>query len=788
MSILGNRVLRREDPKLLTSGGTYVADLEIPGALQLTFVRSTAAHGRIVSVDVEAARAAPGVVGVFQHDDLGLEPMPPGMAFLNPLMTRPLLASGVVRFVGEPVVAIASETAAQGEDAAELVVIDYDPLPAVVDLEEALKDEVLLYPEAGTNNCFSLQFGHQDTLFEGCEVIVRQRIINQRVAPCPLECRAAAALLEPDGRLLFYSSTQTAHGVRDTLSSSLKIDADQIHVITPDVGGGFGAKASVYAEDIVVGWAAKHLERPVRWIETRSESMLGLGHGRGQIQDVEIGGTRAGRILAYRIDVLQDSGAYPAIGAVLPFMTRTMATGVYDIPKGECSSNSVVTNTVPTVAYRGAGRPEATAALERAVDCFAAEIAMDPAEVRRLNLVGADRFPYTTPTGTEYDCGDYPRAFELALEIAGYEELRASQAARRSANGAGSGGHGDRQLGIGLSSYVEITNGVPEGEYGAVEIRPNGKAIVRTGTSPHGQGHHTAWSMLVADQLGIALEDIEVVHGDTDVVPRGVGTFGSRSLQVGGSAVNQAATEVVDKAGALAADLLEADPSDVVLNKEGGHFHVAGTPAITKGWGELAQASLDRDGLTLMAEVDIESPGATFPFGTHIAVVEVDTRTGGVTLLRHIAVDDAGRILNPLLAEGQVHGGIGQGAAQALLEEFTYDADGNPQTGNLADYSFISAAELPSFETAFTETPTPRNALGAKGIGESGTIGSTPAVHNAVVDAVSHLGVRHIDMALTPERVWQAVAAVVALPPPAPAPSGAAAGTTSTAASAEGAS
>jgi len=752
MSILGNRVLRREDPKLLTSGGTYVGDLELPGAARLTFVRSTIAHGRIEGIDLEEAKASPGVVGVFSHDDLGLAPMPPGMVFLNQEMTRPVLASGVVRYVGEPVVAIVAETAAAAEDAAELVVIDYDPLPVVVDPVDALKDEVLLYPDVGTNNCFALQFGHDDALFDGCEVVVRQRIVNQRVAPCPLETRAAAALIEEDGRLLFYSSTQTAHGVRESLATSLGLEPDRIHVITPDVGGGFGAKASVYAEDIVTAWCARQVGRPVLWSETRTESMLGLGHGRGQVQDVEIGGTREGRILAYRIDVLQDSGAYPAIGAVLPFMTRTMATGVYDIARAECNSNSVVTNTVPTVAYRGAGRPEASAALERAMDCYAAEIGMDPAELRRKNLIAPDAFPYTTPTGTEYDCGNYRRAFDLALEMAGYEELRSEQKARRA-------GGGRRQLGIGLSSYVEITNGVPEGEYGAVEIRPDGKAVVRTGTSPHGQGHHTAWSMLVSDQLGIAIEDIEVIHGDTDLVPRGVGTFGSRSLQVGGAAVNQAAVEVVDKARALAADLLEADMADIVLDKPGAAFHVAGTPAISRGWGELAQASLERDGVALMAEVDLSSPGATFPFGTHVALVEVDTETGTVELVRHVAVDDAGRLLNPLLAEGQVHGGIAQGAAQALLEEFSYDAAGNPLTANFADYSIISAAELPRFETSFTETATPRNPLGAKGIGESGTIGSTPAVHNAVVDAVSHLGVRHIDMATTPERVWQAVQA-----------------------------
>ena len=448
--------------------------------------------------------------------------------------------------------------------------------------------------------------------------------------------------------------------------------------------------------------------------------------------------------------MLQDGGAYPDFGTVLPFMTRTMTSGVYTIPKAECSSVSVVTNTTPTVAYRGAGRPEATSAIERAVDMFAAEIGMDPAEVRRRNLIGPDAFPYDTPTGTTYDTGDYRGTLDLALEVAGYDDLRADQQRRRA--------DGDvRQLGIGLSCYVEITNGMPDGEFGAVEVRPDGKVTVRTGTSPHGQGHVTAWSMLVADQLGVPMDDIEVVHGDTDVVPRGGGTMGSRSLQVGGAAVNQAAIVVVDQGKDLAADLFEAAPEDVVLDKARGVFHVAGSPALTHSWADLATAALDRSGTPLRAEVDLASPGPTFPFGTHVSVVEVDTETGKVTVLRHIAVDDAGRILNPLLAEGQVHGGIAQGVAQALLEEVVYDEEGNPLTSTLADYSFISAAELPSYETRFTETPTPVNTLGSKGIGESGTIGATPAVHNAVCDAVAHLGVRHVDMPTTPTRVWRAI-------------------------------
>ncbi len=750
MSILGNRVQRREDPKFLTVGGTYVADLDLPGSVHLTFVRSSMAHASIQAIDTSGAVTMPGVLAVYTQADLGLGNLAPILDMTPVTMTRSVLASGTVRYVGEPIVAIVAETRQAAVDATEQVIVEYEPLSAVIDPAEALKDEVLLFPEAGTNTAFTLDFGGDSALFEDCEVVVDRTIANQRVAPCPLEVRSSAARMDADGRLEFYASTQAPHGVRQMLATALALPADRVHVVAPDVGGGFGAKGSVYPEELMVGWCALHLDRPIRWTETRSESMLGLGHGRAQVQRIRLGGNRDGVIRAYRIEVLQDGGAYPDFGTVLPFMTRTMTSGVYAIPKAECSSVSVVTNTTPTVAYRGAGRPEATSAIERAVDMFAAEIGMDPAEVRRRNLIGPDAFPYDTPTGTTYDTGNYRGTLDLALEVAGYDDLRAEQQRRRTSGDV-------RQLGIGLSCYVEITNGMPDGEFGAVEVRPDGKVTVRTGTSPHGQGHVTAWSMLVADQLGVRMEDIEVIHGDTDVVPRGGGTMGSRSLQVGGAAVNQAAIAVVDQGKDLAADLFEAAPEDVVLNKARGLFHVVGSPALTHSWADLARAALDRSGAPLLAEVDLASPGPTFPFGTHVSVVEVDTETGKVTLLRHIAVDDAGRIVNPLLAEGQVHGGIAQGVAQALLEEVVYDQEGNPLTSTLADYSFISAAELPTYETRFTETPTPVNALGSKGIGESGTIGSTPAVHNAVCDAVAHLGVRHVDMPTTPTRVWCAI-------------------------------
>ena len=721
--------------------------------VSLSFVRATVAHGRIRSVDLEQARAAPGVVAVYVHDDLAIAPMAPAMAMLNQDMKRPLLASGVVRHVGEPVVAIVSETREEGADAAELVVVDYDALPVVVDPESAREGEVLLFPELGTNLVLTLDFGSDESLFDGCEVVVRQRIVNQRIAPCPLEGRSAAARVGDDGRLEYCVSTQAPHGVLELARHRARPRAREG---PRRLAGrrrrlrGQGRRLSRGDHRGLGGVEARPtraLDRDPLREHARPRPRPRAGAVRSDRAATGTGGSSPTASTSSRTPA-----AYPDIGAILPLLTRMMASGVYDIAKAECSSVSVVTNTTPTVAYRGAGRPEATAAIERMVDRFAVEIGMDPAEVRRRNFVAKAAFPFTTPTGTEYDVGDYDRTLELALEVAGYDDLRAEQSRRRAT--------GDpHQLGIGLCSYVEITNGMSEGEYGAVEVRTDGKVIVRTGTSPHGQGHVTAWSMLVADSLGVAIEDIEVIHGDTDVVPRGVGTFGSRSLQTGGVAVHEAAAEVVTMARQLAADLLEAAPEDLVLDKSAGRFHVTGTPAVARTWPELAQASLERDGRALMAEVDFTAPGATFPFGTHVAVVDVDVETGKVVLLRHIAVDDAGRILNPLLAEGQVHGGIGQGAAQALLEEFVYDEQGNPLTGNLADYGFPSAAELPSYETRFTETPTPLNPLGAKGIGESGTIGSTPAVQNAVVDALAHLGVLHVDMPTTPERVWQAIVA-----------------------------
>jgi carbon-monoxide dehydrogenase large subunit len=539
--------------------------------------------------------------------------------------------------------------------------------------------------------------------------------------------------------------------VRTEVVKANKIDAENVRIITPDVGGGFGAKISAYSEELLLGNIAKHVGKAVRWRETRSESMISLGHGRAQLQYVTIGGTKAGRVKAYQLNAIQDSGGWVEVGTVLaPFMTRPMAQGVYDIEKMECRTTSVVTNTTPIVAYRGAGRPEATAAIERAMDIFAAEIGKDPADVRRMNLIPKFDQPHQTKIGHAYDVGDYGAALDKALAVAKYSEARAEQAERRK--------RGDKvQLGIGVSVYVEITGGVdPMQEHAKINILPNGRAVVFTGTSPHGQGHVTSWAMIASSETGISIEDIDVVWGDTDLVPSGGGTMGSRSLQQGGVAVQKVSIEIVDQARKLAAQLLEANESDIVLDKQTGAFHVAGTPAISKSWSDIAKSADVKSGLT--HEGIFVAGSATFPFGSHVAIVEVDTETGMVKHRRHIACDDAGRVINPLILDGQIHGGIAQGTAQALLEEFRYDEDGNPITTNFAEYTFISAVELPSIEVVHMETPTFVNPLGVKGIGESGTIGSTPAVQSAVIDALSHLGVRHIDMPTTPERVWSAIA------------------------------
>ena len=743
-SILGTRVLRTEDPKLLTSGGDYIGDLALDNAVHLHYVRSSMAYARVTGVDVSEAREAPGVVAVYTAAEMDLAPAKPGMGFLNQKMRRPFLAIDTVRFVGDLVSLVVAETKAQAVDAAELVVVDYEPLEALLDLKTAQTNATLLHPDAETNVVFAMPGAAADDTFAGCEVVVEQVILNPRMAPAPLEPRAVAARWEADGRLTYWACGQGAHSAKDGLAKLFGLEADMIRVITPDVGGGFGAKNGGTPEEVLAAWVAKRLGRPAQWVESRTENLIAMVHGRGQVQTVKMGGNKDGRISAYRIEVLQESGAYADLGAMLPFMTRLMASGTYDIEKVEVDTVSLLTNTTPTGAFRGAGRPEATAAIERTIDVYAARVGLDPVEIRRRNLLKKEQFPLTTPTGANYDSGDYVAALDKALAAADSVGLRGEQARRRA--------DGDRNLmGIGVSCYVEITNPMGGGEHGSVEITTDGRAIVRTGSSAHGQGHHTVWAMLVNDRMGIAMDRIEVRHGDTDDVPRGGGTGGSRSLQAGGTAVVTAADQVIAKAKEKAADLLEASVDDIVLTS--GAFHVAGVPTRSVGWAEIGAAAGG-----LKEEADLGPMKATFPFGAHISVVDVDADTGQVRVMRHISCDDAGVIMNPLIVDGQVHGGVASGIAQALMEEIRYDEDGNPITSNFADYAFISSAELPSFERISQETPTPHNPLGAKGIGEAGTIGATPAVHNAVVDALSHLGVRHIDMPCTPEKVWRAIA------------------------------
>ncbi|MDP6649999.1 MAG: xanthine dehydrogenase family protein molybdopterin-binding subunit [Acidimicrobiales bacterium] len=742
-SILGNPVLRREDDALVRGQGRYVANVPLEAALHAHFVRSTVAHGTIESIEVDDARAMPGVVAVYTVADLGLDDRPVLMGFYPAEMKRPFLARDRVRFVGEPIAVVVAESPYLAADAAEMVWADIEPLPPVLGQSVALDGENLLFPDIGHNVAFRNSV--EDPIdFSGYEVVVSEDVVNPRVAAVSIEPRVVAAGIE-DGRLTCWASSQGAHNFRKSVTDLLGIEDEDLRVFVQDIGGGFGAKGITSEEEVMVVHLARKLGRAVRWTETRTENLTGHVHGRAQEQKVTIAGTRDGDIQAYRLDVLQDCGAYPRFGAFLPEFTRQMASGVYDIERVEVEYISVVTTTTPVCAYRGAGRPEATAAIERAVDLFAAEVGMDPAEVRRRNLPGPEAFPFTNGTGTVYDSGEYEMVLDAVLEASNYADLRAEQQRRRAA--------GDiRQLGIGICTYVEIT-GFGGSEYGEVSLQADGTVLAVTGSTPIGTGHHTTWAMIVADRLGVPLEAVTVFHGDTDRVPSGQLTGGSRSVQIAGSSMGDAADKLIALARDAVADMLEAAPDDLVLDRERGAFHVAGTPSASRSWAEIAGETAE----PLVGHSDFVQAGATFPFGAHIAVVEVDTETGHTTVERIVAVDDAGIIINPLLAAGQIHGGLAQGIAQALLEEIRYDEDGNPQTSNLADYTAISMMEVPTYERSFTETPTPRNPLGAKGIGEAGSIGSTAAVQSAVVDALTPFGIRHLDMPLTPERIWSAL-------------------------------
>ncbi|MEJ3656323.1 xanthine dehydrogenase family protein molybdopterin-binding subunit [Actinomycetes bacterium KLBMP 9759] len=747
-SILGTSVRRVEDRDLITGATTFVGNLSLEGVLHLAFVRSPFAHARITGIDTAEAAASTGVVAVFTAADLAL-PAHHGLMVVNENTPRPPLATDRVRFVGEAVAVVVAESKSAAVDAVELVEVDYDPLPAVVDMEEALSpDAPLQFPELGTNLA-SGERSDVDALGDA-EVVVRARMVNQRVAVMPMEGNAIAVRPEDTGGLTIWVSTQMPHAFQAQAAALFGIARDDVRVIAPHVGGGFGGKAGMLAEHTTAVGVARALGRPVTWVETRSENLVSMPHGRGQVAYYELGLTRDGAITGMRARVVGDSGAYAGFGGkLLDASTYVMAQGVYDIPKIGFDAAVALTNTTPMGAFRGAGRPEATAHLERIMDIAAAELDIDPVELRRRNFIPPTAFPFTTLSGVTYDVGDYDLPLREALRMADYDKLREEQTRRRE--------QGETvQLGIGIAVYVEITAGGGGAEYGSVTVHADGSATISAGTSGHGQGHATAFAMLASDRLGIPIEKIHFVQSDTAVVPRGGGTGGSRSLQMGGNAVRAAADDVVEQARRRAAEMLEAAVEDVELTEDGA-FGVAGVPAATLSWVQVAS-----NGDELSAGIDFRQSDGTFPFGAHISVVEVDTETGRVVPLRHIAVDDCGRVLNPLLVEGQQHGGLAQGVAQALYEEVVFDPEGQPLTATLADYRMPSAADLFWYETANTETPTPLNPIGAKGIGESASVGSTPAVQNAVVDALRPLGVRHVDMPCSPQRVWSAIRAAQA--------------------------
>ncbi|MGN6780161.1 MAG: xanthine dehydrogenase family protein molybdopterin-binding subunit [Marmoricola sp.] len=745
-SILGNAVRRIEDPELLVGRGTYVDNRRPPGTLHAVFVRSPFAHARLAGIDTAEAAAAPGVVAVLTGGDLGEKPSPM-FAVANPACARHPLTGDTARYVGDPVALVVAETRAQAVDAAELVDVDYEELPAVVDVEAALAPGApTQFPSLGSNVAVGMR--DEGDPLEGAAHVTRVRMVNQRVATAPIEPHAI--LVEPteDG-MTVHVGTQQPHGAQRQLAKATGLAKGAIRVVAPHVGGAFGGKAGVGPDHIAVALAAQRLRRPVSWTETRSEAMLSM-QGRAQLQYAELGLDEDGRITGMRLRLLGDCGAYGGFsGAFAVGPSYLMAPGPYLVPRMRHDGVAVLTNTAPVQAFRGAGRPEAAALLERLLDVAAGEIGLAPEEIRRRNLIPPDRFPFTTLTGATYDTGDYDLPLREAMRLADVDGWPAEQQRRRETGDV-------RQIGIGLATYVEIT-GFGGTEFGAVHVEADGSAVVRAGTSAHGQGHATSFAMIVADRLGIPLEKIRFVQSDTAAIPSGGGTGGSRSLQMGGNAVGQAAGEVREKALDAAARMLEVDRADVVL--EDGRFGVAGVPGVGQTWAEVAAWAHEHEG-GLGSDTEFFQSGATFPFGAHVSVVEVDTETGHVIPLKHVAVDDCGVVLNPLIVAGQQQGGAVQGISQALWEHFEYDEEGQPITSSFADYAIPTAADAPRLDalvTTNTETPTSLNPLGAKGIGESASVGSTPAVQNAVVDAVSHLGVRHVDLPCTPERVWRAI-------------------------------
>ena len=774
--LVGQRVKRREDPRLVQGRGTYVDDVKIAGLRHAAFKRSDVAHGRIRSIDTAAAEAVDGVEAVFTGAQIAefLDPMPIGTPFPSP--EHRAVADGVVRYVGEPVAVVVAADRYAARDAADAVVVDYEILPAVVDPEVAMTghptvlhadfDDNLAVPLLASGTGVSadgktVDDTAIDRAFAEADVVVSQRMVNQRLAPTAMEPRGVVAHYERGkGTMTIWSSTQNPHVLRTFIAKLTGLGEDRVRAVAPEVGGGFGAKINIYGEEYVAAALSKRLGLPLKWVEDRSEAFLATIHGRGVIGYVDVAAARGGKVLGLKLRLVADVGAYNMLlTAAIPTLTMLMANATYDIPAVRATLTEVFTNKTPTDAYRGAGRPEATYFVERAMDMLARRLDMDPAELRRRNFIPADRFPYRTQMGAVYDSGDYAGALDRALANAGWREMRRQRDAARAEG---------RLVGVGLAMYVEVCGlgpsaSLPTGgwEHAQVTIERDGRISATTGASPHGQGNETTFAQMLADQFGVPLEHVTIHHGDTGVVKQGIGTFGSRSQAVGGTALHLAGGKVRKKMARFAAALLEASEDDLVF--EDGRIAVRGAPDAGKAFAEVAAyayvpvplpAGLDPG---LSEEAFFEPANNTYPFGCHISMVEIDRETGEPRLLRLVAVDDAGNLINPLIVEGQIHGGLAQGIGQALIEEVRYGSDGQPLTGSFMDYAIPRAADLPRFELDGTVTPTPVNPLGAKGVGEAGTLGSTPCIVSAVVDALSGFGVTHVDMMLRPEKLWRII-------------------------------
>lgn len=789
---VGQRIKRTEDPRLIKGLAHYVDDIRLPDTLHVAFVRSVYAHARITSIDTSEALQAPGVVAVYTGKDvakIGLVPCASALPGLKVPDYR-VLAQDKVYFVGQPIAAVVARDAYTARDAIDLVMVDYDDLPVVVDVEEAAKGGTVIYEDFGDNIAYKLTAGEGDieAALAASDHRIKQRIVHQRLAPIAMEGRGLLARYFPgEEELTVWSSTQIPHLLRTQLAIMIGIPENKLRVITPEVGGGFGSKLNVYAEEALLGWISMQLGKPVKWIEGRRENIQSTIHGRGQVGYVEIGCKQDGTITGLRYDVFADLGAYhQLLTPAIPTLTGLMLSGSYRIPAIQINVTGCFTNKMSTDAYRGAGRPEATYVVERAMDLVAAKLGMDAAEVRRKNFPGPNDFPFHTATGLEYDSGNYEAALDKAQGIIDYAALREEQKKARAEG---------RLLGIGISTYVEIcalgpSQAMPAGgwESATVRIEPTGKVTVLTGASPHGQGQETSFAQIAADELGVDLNDVTVIHGDTGIVQYGIGTFGSRATAVGGTAVLVAIQKLKEKANKIAAHMLKCEPASLAF--AGGRYSrtaaaaATGTSEPVVPVGEAPAGALpepDTDGASnltiqeialaahvakdlppdtepgLSATYFFEPKNFTFPFGTHIVAVEIDRETGDIKILRYVAVDDCGRVINPMLVDGQVHGGIVQSIGQALFEEVVYDEQGQLMTGSLMDYALPRATHIPWLELDRTETPSPVNPLGVKGVGEAGTIGATPAIVGAIVDALSPLGVLHLDMPVKPEAIWKLI-------------------------------